>query len=65
MIFFLQSEKAKVTEEARKGVYTFDENQSRFPIKFMQKMINQYKTPRKIDNGSPVPIEKIDKIMKD
>jgi len=54
-----------VTEEARKGIYSFDDNQSRYPIKFMQKMIQQFKIPKKIDNGPDVPIERIKNVTND
>lgn len=43
-------------EEAKKGIYKITENQSKYPIKFMQKMLAQYKTPRKVDNGPDIPM---------
>ena len=54
-----------MTEEARKGIYTFDENQTRYPIKFMQNMMSQYKVPTKIDNGSAIPINRIRTVVDD
>jgi hypothetical protein len=43
-------------EQAKKGIYNIDPNQNKFPVKFMQKLVQQYKTPRKVDNGPDIPI---------
>ncbi|CAF0836267.1 unnamed protein product [Brachionus calyciflorus] len=42
-------------EQAKKGIFKVEENQSKFPIKFMQKVLKEYKTPRKVDNGPDLP----------
>jgi hypothetical protein len=54
-----------VTEEVRKGIYTFDEHQTRYPIKFMQNMMSQFKVPTKIDNGPAIPINRIRTVVDD
>jgi hypothetical protein len=42
-------------EMTRKGIYKVDPNQSKFPIKFMQRLMQQFKTPTNVDNGPPIP----------
>ena len=44
-------------EELRSGNYNFEEDQKRYPARFLQKMFNQFKQPRKVDNGPPMPVK--------
>jgi len=42
-------------DQAKKGIFNIEKSQSRYPVKFVQNLLNQYKTPRKVDNGPPLP----------
>ena len=54
-IDFLKNDCKTVAELNRKGIYKVDPNQIRYPIKFMQRLLSQFKTPRKVDNGPDIP----------
>ena len=54
-IVILQESAKLAEEQLKKGIFKIDEKQSKFPVKFMQKMLKDYKTPRKVDNGPDLP----------
>ena len=42
-------------ELTKKGIYNIEEGQERFPKPFVLKMLQQFKTPRKLDNSHDLP----------
>ncbi len=43
-------------DEAKKGIVKITEGQTRYPVKFVNKLLSDYKTPRKVDNGPDIPM---------
>jgi len=56
-VLLLKKTSKEVFEKNRSGDYTIVEGQTNFPVNFMKKMLAQYKTPRKIDDGPELPLD--------
>ncbi len=51
----LQAELSKCKETEKSGNYTFDDNQTRFPSKYVNRLLQKYKQPTKMDSRE-VPV---------